>query len=112
MVWCTVLQEAAVALSMNNLNLMGSLIKVELAASAYRASPQVCRIPFSQPFDRRLGHSFVLSLPEVEAEAQSTPDGLFRALRPNCTITRFPNNFEPHFGLHIVPQSYYDQEEE
>ena len=35
------LQEAAAALSMNNLNLMGSLIKVELAASAYRASPQV-----------------------------------------------------------------------
>ena len=26
---------------MNNLNMMGSLIKVELAASAYRASPQV-----------------------------------------------------------------------
>ena len=34
-------QEAGAALSMNNLNVMGSLIKVELAASAYRASPQV-----------------------------------------------------------------------
>ena len=35
------MQEATSALSMNNLNVMGSLIKVELAISAYRASPQV-----------------------------------------------------------------------
>lgn len=33
-------QEARAALAMNNMSVMGSTIKVELAASAHKASPQ------------------------------------------------------------------------
>lgn len=40
-------QEARSALAMNNMSVMGSIIKVELAASARKASPQGAPDPFA-----------------------------------------------------------------